>query len=237
MGKEFEGTTELISSEEYLRGYTHDIVSKMSGYFKDATSILEFGAGIGTLAMEWKAQTGIAPQCLEIDEKQQEIIQNRGFVCYQSLEEIPKIFDGIYTSNVLEHIKEDVETLQKLYEHIHEGGVLVVYVPAFMCLFSEMDTAVGHYRRYGKKELLAKVRQAGFNPPKCYFVDSAGFFLSLSIRLFGYKKSDDFKYQSTLKIYDRWIYPISKYFDRFGLRYVFGKNLLLVANKPRASSQ
>lgn len=232
MSAEYVGKAELIGSENCLRGYNRDIVLKMSGYLKNAKSILEFGAGIGTLAIEWKTQTGIAPECVEIDNQQQEIIRSRGFICYQSMQEISKIFDGIYTSNVLEHIEDDVGALRELYAQLQAGGTLVIYVPAFMCLFSQMDSAVGHYRRYGKNELLSKVRQAGFSVMECYFVDSGGFFVSLAVRLFGYKEGAGDEYHSTLKIYDRWIYPMSKFFDRLGLRHLFGKNLLLVASKP-----
>ncbi len=230
-GYSFEGVAELIAVEKYFREYNRDIVSKMSSYLKNARSVLEFGAGIGTLALEWKAQTGIAPQCLEIYENQLKILKERGFECYKSIEEISHGFQGIYTSNVLEHIENDEETLCHLYSLLNKDSIMVIYVPAFMCLFSQMDSAVGHYRRYGKKELLDKVKRAGFKPLECYFVDSIGFFACLYLRLFGYKRNQDFMYAKHMKLYDRLLYPVSRIFDRLGLRYLFGKNILLVALK------
>ena len=49
-------------------------------------------------------------------------------------------------------------------------------MPAFQFLFSSMDQAVGHYRRYEKNELINKCMKAGFKINKIYFDDSLGFF-------------------------------------------------------------
>ena len=35
-----------------------------------------------------------------------------------------------------------------------------------------------------------------------------------------------------LPIYDKFIWPLSKLLDNLGLKYLFGKNLLLLAKKP-----
>ena len=92
---DYSGFAELENAEANLRCYNAGIVSKMSAHFKNKTSILEFGAGIGTLAIEWRRQTGITPECLEVDAGQQQIIASRGFVCYGSPAAIEKHFDGV----------------------------------------------------------------------------------------------------------------------------------------------
>jgi hypothetical protein len=99
--------------------------------------------------------------------------------------------DGVYTSNVLEHIEDDVHTLQQIRSVMKPQSNLVVYVPAFQCLYSSWDNSDGHHRRYNKKELLFKLDAAGFDVTKVIYVDTLGFFASLAARIFRYKKSTE----------------------------------------------
>ncbi len=55
--------------------------------------------------------------------------------------------------DVLEHIKNDSEFLESCYFHLKKDGCLVINVPSIPLLFSKYDDAVGHIRRYRKKEL------------------------------------------------------------------------------------
>jgi SAM-dependent methyltransferase len=64
--------------------------------------------------------------------------------------------------DVLEHIDDDVGTLQLLYDVLEPGGVLVLTVPAHPFLFDEMDTIAHHRRRYRRSELGEKLRAAGY---------------------------------------------------------------------------
>jgi hypothetical protein len=54
---------------------------------------------------------------------------------------------------------------------LSDNGVLAIYVPAFQILFSELDSQVGHYRRYSRKDLRQKLRQSGFEVEKIVYVD------------------------------------------------------------------
>ncbi|MEI9907395.1 MAG: methyltransferase domain-containing protein [Actinomycetota bacterium] len=151
-----------------LIGYSTDIVLSLAKKMKlnqqnskDAR-VLEFGAGSGFLANIWREKLGITPDCCEIDPQLIEAIQARGLTCFTSLSALPKKYEGIYTSNVLEHIESDVEVLKELYSALEVNGVIGIYVPAFPALFSGMDVAVGHVRRYRRRELVSKVRAAGF---------------------------------------------------------------------------
>ena len=61
-------------------------------------------------------------------------------------------YDFIYSSNVLEHIYDDVKSLKQLESKLTKNGTLVLYLPAFQILYSDLDRSVGHFRRYSKKE-------------------------------------------------------------------------------------
>ncbi len=228
---EYQSSAELVAIEENLKGYNADVVSKMARYFEGKRSILEFGAGIGTLALEWQKQTGVKPDCVEIDLKQQQIIQNRGFVCHRTIADAGRKFDGIYSSNVFEHIDDDVSVLEELHSVMCEGAVLCVYVPAFACLFSRIDALLGHYRRYDKAEFRDKVTRAGFKIVDCYYSDVIGFFAWFGANLFGERDGGSIANAASLRFYDKWIYPVSRTLDALFMRRLLGKNLLLIATK------
>ncbi len=227
----YSGAAELWAIEGALKKYNQDLVSKLSQYFKGSSRILEFGAGIGTLARIWSEKTHIKPECLEIDINLQKIVLERGLVCYGDLNDADGIFDGIYTSNVLEHIEHDEEILRQLNDRLKVGGIIAVYVPAFMCLYSSMDLAVGHYRRYGARELCQKLESAGFTVKHQSYSDSIGFLVWWYLKKRGSKGGNELSNHRALSMYDKLIYPLSSFIDFIGFKYLFGKNLLVVAKK------
>lgn len=194
---------------------------------------MDFGAGYGTLALIWQEITGQKVECLEIDLEQLKEIQSRGFVGWNSLEDITTKFDFIYASNVLEHIQKDEESLRDLVAFLKEGGRIGIYVPAFMLLFSDLDRSVGHFRRYSRKELLNKIEGAGLTVIYVSYVDSLGFFASLVIKLFGWGSVGKIGNPTSLRIYDTKIFPISRLIDRVTFGRLFGKNLLLIAERAK----
>jgi SAM-dependent methyltransferase len=70
--------------------------------------------------------------------------------------------DTALAINVLEHIEQDLSALRKIRFYLQGHGRLVIVVPAYRFLYGTIDVAVGHVRRYGMKDLLAKLDQAGF---------------------------------------------------------------------------
>ena len=178
---------DLMNMERSMLVYNSSIAKKIAKNFPYKGNLLEFGAGIGTLATLFKTTKGLKPKCLEIDHNLKRILVDRGFKCYDNIQQIDELFDGVYTSNVLEHIKDDVHTLQQIRSVMKIQSNLVVYVPAFKCLYSLWDASVGHHRRYDKKEILFKLDAAGFEVVKIFYVDSLGFFASFAARIFGYK--------------------------------------------------
>lgn len=235
---DYAGQQELLDAEIGLVGYSTDVVLKLSkkmnlnGDNLTGVRVLEFGAGTGFLADIWRNEFGIMPECLEIDPVLIQVIRGKGFNCYSAFAELPAKYDGIYTSNVLEHIEDDSAVLRELFDALTPRGVIGIYVPALPILFSGMDETVGHFRRYKRKELIFKVEQAGFEIESVQYVDFLGFFASIALKVFGFKGKAQIGSTRSLKFYDDWIYPLSSFLDSFGLRHVVGKNLLLVAKRP-----
>ena len=133
-------------------------------------------------------------------------------------------YDTIVMMNVLEHIEDDQQALKTLREALLPGGRIVLYVPAFMLLYSDFDREIGHYRRYRKTELRQLVERSGFQVVESRYVNSLGavgwFVYS---RVLGRKPSD----QLTVSACDRVVVPIVRGVER-RIPPPFGLSVLVV---------
>jgi glycosyltransferase involved in cell wall biosynthesis len=73
----------------------------------------------------------------------------------------PRSYDTVVCANVLEHIADDGAALRAMREVLVPGGRLVLVVPALRALYGSIDRAIGHHRRYGRRELVGKLQAAG----------------------------------------------------------------------------
>ena len=64
-------------------------------------------------------------------------------------------FKNILFIDVLEHLKDDHAALKRIYSLMPEGAKLLCLVPAVASLYGRRDKAVGHFRRYDKKDIEA----------------------------------------------------------------------------------
>jgi SAM-dependent methyltransferase len=71
-------------------------------------------------------------------------------------------FDTIICLNVLEHVEDDHTSLVVMRRLLAPGGRLVLLVPALRALYGTLDAALGHHRRYGRRDLATKLPAAGF---------------------------------------------------------------------------
>jgi 2-polyprenyl-3-methyl-5-hydroxy-6-metoxy-1,4-benzoquinol methylase len=71
-------------------------------------------------------------------------------------------FDTVVCLNVLEHVADPMRALRNMRSALGPGGRLVLYVPQGQWLYSRLDEVLGHRCRYGKEQLTAELRAAGF---------------------------------------------------------------------------
>jgi SAM-dependent methyltransferase len=237
----YAGIDELWAIESQLKNYNKDIALKISKGFKSSDKVLEFGGGIGSIASIIYANKGIKSDCVELDPDLRLILKERGFESSASIEELNKQYDQVYLSNVLEHIEDDVAVLKQIQSALKEDGKVVIYSPAFQILYTSFDAQVGHYRRYSLGDLRKKLTQANYKILHYEFVDSLGFFAWMFLKfnkIFQTTKASQTNRSShkSFIIYDRYFYPISKLMDSIGLRYVMGKNILIIAKKIHINS-
>lgn len=228
---EYTGTTILETMKEAVN-YNHFLLKRIidsAPSVQAHQSILDFGAGMGTFA-ELLRQRGFKVSCIEYDDNLRTYLKNKlGYTVYKIPNEVvSQSTHYIYSLNVLEHIENDEEALKDLHNILDKNGLLYLYVPAFTVLYSTMDKKVRHFRRYRYRELKQKLEKAGFTIKKWQYVDSIGFIVSLLYRWLGDESGE--VNVTTLKFYDRTLFPISRVLDRL-LKKLLGKNLEILAEK------
>ena len=226
----YSGLEELLNTE-VMANYNLFIVNLAMKNADQAKQIVDFGAGIGTLSLIFREYFSIEPLCVESDKKNKDYLLQREFKYFDSLQTISGSVDLIFSSNVLEHIEDDISVLKEMSNKLSINGKIYLYLPAKMILWTSLDEEVGHYRRYEINELKSKCQKVGLKIEKLHYADSLGFFASLAMKIFGYNKDGGIGSVSSLKFYDKWLFPISKFLDTIGLKYLFGKNVILIATR------
>ena len=146
-------------------------------------------------------------------------------------------FDLVGMFDVLEHIPEDEIVLSQAHSALKTGGGLILTVPQHGFLWSYVDEISHHMRRYEKADLVAKVRNAGFE-----VLGSASFVSLLMPALLlsrtGKKEVDgSFDPDKELKIHPLtnailgMVLGLERLMIRMGIRFPFGGSLILAARK------
>ncbi|MPZ74262.1 MAG: methyltransferase domain-containing protein [Nitriliruptorales bacterium] len=222
----YTGAANLEAMEE-ARNYNALLTSIVYTHADRARPVLDFGAGNGTHAKHLR-HMGLDVHCVEPDAALRAGLKDSGFDAVATVDALgPGRFGTTYSFNVLEHIEEDLSAVRALTAALSHGGRMILYVPAFQVLFSEMDRAVGHYRRYRRDQLTGMVETAGLEVMAAEYVDSLGFLAALMYRLI--RGSGDLDPRA-VGFYDRAVFPVSRLIDRFTARTV-GKNLLVVGRR------
>jgi protein-L-isoaspartate O-methyltransferase len=132
-------------------------------------------------------------------------------------------YDSIVYIDVLEHIESDAAELVRAAELLRPGGSLVVLCPAHQSLYSEFDRAIGHFRRYDAKSLVA------CGPPaleleRSFYLDSVGVLASFANHAL--LKSER-PTPGQIRTWDTLMVPLSRVLDPcFGHR--LGKSVIAV---------
>jgi SAM-dependent methyltransferase len=136
-------------------------------------------------------------------------------------------FDCILYIDVLEHIEDDLGEMQHAATHLAPGGTLVVLCPAFPVLFSELDRALGHYRRYTKRTIAAVFPQS-LERLELFSLDALGMLASLANRLFLRQSAPN---EAQVRFWDGRIIPISRLLDPLFVHSI-GRSVIAIYRRP-----
>jgi SAM-dependent methyltransferase len=229
------------------RNYYEWLADTFALYLHQATTaagaknrIVEHGAGTGALS-QLLLDRNVGPMVLtEPDDALVELLRPKfagranAEIVHGTLEQYldrtgPGSVDAVVSSNVLEHVVDDEACLGAMWSLLRRGGTLALYVPARPELYGEFDRAVGHQRRYRRRDLRAKLERARFETKMLAYRNLVGALGWLALGRFLKNPSVG---KSSVWVYDRIVFPVSRFVeDKFAPPY--GSNLLCIAEKPR----
>ncbi len=192
--------------------------------------VLEVGAGIGANTAHINHSHVRSIHCLEPDPALAAQVRSAvrgtpgitvssGTICSLA----GRLFDTILYIDVLEHIEDDKSELARAVRLLRPGGRLIVLAPAYQALYSPFDEAIGHYRRYDRKSLIA------CSPPLCRlekadYLDCVGLIASGMNRAV-LRQSVPALWQ--MMLWDKCMIPVSRALDPL-LGYHVGKSVVAV---------
>ncbi len=136
----------------------------------------------------------------------------------------------IISINVLEHIKDDFSAIQNLAQGLGTGGKILLFVPAFMPLYNDLDRLAGHYRRYNKKMIRNLISQLDVKIIKLEYFNPIGGLAWWLNRLISHSSLDSKKVNQQIIFFEKYILQASK---KLGLltKGFFGQSLIVVLEK------
>jgi phospholipid N-methyltransferase len=138
-----------------------------------------------------------------------------------------KNINSVIALNVLEHVHNDVASLNYIYNILSYKGKLIIIVPANKFLYNSIDKSVGHYRRYNIKDLKTKILMTKFKPKEIHylnFISIFGWYLNGNI----FKKK--IVNEHAMQIFNQLV-PFLRTFEKYILRKKIGISLLVVLEK------
>ncbi len=165
-----------------MHRYNRWIWEKLSPY--TGTRVLEVGSGLGTMThylldRELVVASDINERYLRLLREKFRGLPNIEVHCldlneFQGHEYAELGLNTVVCLNVLEHVEDDVRALKELHALLRPEGRLLLIVPAHQRLFGTIDRAIGHYRRYSRAELVAKLTASGFRVHRLEFQNVPG---------------------------------------------------------------
>jgi len=194
----------------------------------ESKDLIDFGAGIGTFSKRLRT-AGYHVKCIEPDPLQRQKLQEQGFDTLENITSVPDDSASfVFSLNVFEHIEHDTIAIREVHRKLKQGGTLLIYVPAFQCLWTSLDEKVYHYRRYTKATLRRLVEQEGVAIEQVRYADCLGFIATFVFRLLN--RSASTLTAAAISFYDRWVFAPSRVLDTVFGRW-FGKNVWVLCRK------
>lgn len=157
-----------IEPTHYFRNFLLKKIAMKHSGINGSKSVCEIGCGTGSFS-SILGGLGFRVYALDLDENAIKLAKrfNRHPNVVYSSENIleargKKKYDMTVCIEVLEHIEQDEEALERISGLLKSGGILLMTVPIHEKYRREFDDRSGHVRRYEPDDLVRKIKAAGF---------------------------------------------------------------------------
>ena len=150
-----------------------DRIVKSTKAEKTDLQILDVGCGTGA-NLEMLHEYGNA-EGVDVSEDALNYCLKKNLTVRKGLaEELPfedESFDITTALDVVEHLDNDITGLREMHRVLKKGGKSLIFVPAFMWLWGVQDDISHHRIRYTKKQIVERVKEAGFEIQRATYVN------------------------------------------------------------------
>ncbi len=147
-------------------------------------NLLDVGCGTGA-NLEMLSAFGEA-EGVDVSDEALEFCRRKGLTVQKGLaEKLPyedETFDITTALDVVEHLDDDIAGLKEMYRVTKSGGYSLIFVPAFMWLWGVQDDISHHRIRYSKKQIIERLKQAGYSVERATYANFTFFTPILSGR-------------------------------------------------------
>lgn len=197
-------------------------------------SIVSIGCGNGTELQFLQSKGRVTG--LDIDSQVVTHCKAKGFDVIQAdllNNALSERFDIVVAMDIVEHIKDDQKAIQALYALLKPGGSVIITVPAFPFLWTELDelTDFPHHRRYTRASLKKIIKKQGMQVTLCSYYNFCLFPLIVLTKLL--KTSAEKQLQLPHRFFNSIFYHIFAV-ERFLLTWIslpWGGSLVAVIKK------
>lgn len=165
----FDAITAAERSHFWFRARNRLIDWALDRYFPGATSLLDVGCGTGGVAAFLRSRHGglrvtAADAVLSGLKRARQRLDGATFL-QLDIRNLPfeDEFDVVGAFDVLEHLDDDRTALHQIRKAAGKRGGIIITVPQHAFLWSRVDEFSRHRRRYSRRDLVAKVQDAGFD--------------------------------------------------------------------------
>ncbi len=153
----------FVGRRAILETFLEAIIGKIRNP-NSAIRILDVGCGTGA-NLEMLSHFGGA-EGVDVSDDALEFCRGKGLKAQKGLaEKLPfedESFDITTALDVVEHLDDDVAGLREMFRVTRKGGYSLIFVPAFMWLWGVQDDVSNHRIRYTKRQIVERLKQAGY---------------------------------------------------------------------------
>ncbi|MBI3026863.1 class I SAM-dependent methyltransferase [Candidatus Woesearchaeota archaeon] len=157
-----------VEPTHYVRNFlVLSTIKNLSRKYK-IRNICELGCGVGILSSRL-AVCGFKVDAFDLDKYAVKLAKkfNKGknvsfFIKNILALKSNKKYDLVLAVEVIEHIKKDVQAIEKITNILKPHGFLLITVPINEKYRREFDNRSGHVRRYSESDLKSKLEKNGF---------------------------------------------------------------------------
>ncbi|MBA3769219.1 MAG: class I SAM-dependent methyltransferase [Blastocatellia bacterium] len=135
--------------------------------------ILDVGCGTGA-NLGMLSQYGEA-EGVDVSDDALEFCRRKGLAVRKGLAEQLPFEDGSFdlttALDVVEHLDDDVAGLREMHRVTRRGGYSLIFVPAFMWLWGVQDDISNHRIRYTKKQIVERLKEAGYTVERATYAN------------------------------------------------------------------